>query len=74
MVRLQGKRGVVVVSARKQVLSYEDTQRIVHYVNNVADVHAMPLPGQISGFKRADILVLLTFETKVLCVVLVQKR
>ena len=50
--------------ASKWVLSYEDIQRIVHFVNNFADVHAMLLPGRIPGFKRADILVLLTTKTK----------
>ncbi|KAK6302948.1 hypothetical protein J4Q44_G00273030 [Coregonus suidteri] len=50
--------------ASKWVMSYEDIQRIVHYVNNFDDVHTMSLPGRIPGFKRADIRVLLTFETK----------
>jgi hypothetical protein len=60
--------------ARKRVLSYEDTQWIVHYVINFTNIHAVPLPGRIPGFKKSDILMLPTFETKVLCVALVQKR
>ena len=56
------RRGGRVVT--KRVLSFEDIQRIVRFITNFADVFAMPLPGRIPGFKRTDISVLPTTETK----------
>ncbi|KAL3045312.1 hypothetical protein OYC64_013556 [Pagothenia borchgrevinki] len=56
------RRGGRVVT--KRMLSFEDIQRIVRFITNFADVFAMPLPGRIPGFKRTDISVLPTTETK----------
>lgn len=50
--------------ANKKVLLYDDIRRIVRFISNFADDCAMPLPGRIPGFKRADIRVLPTTETK----------
>ncbi|KAF3837845.1 hypothetical protein F7725_009613 [Dissostichus mawsoni] len=56
------RRGARVMSRR--VLSFEDIQRIAHFINNFADVFSTPLPGRIQGFKRTDIRVLPTTKTK----------
>ncbi|KAK5931551.1 hypothetical protein CesoFtcFv8_000162 [Champsocephalus esox] len=56
------RRGGRVVT--KRVLSFEDIQRIVRFITNFADVFAMPLPERIPGFKRTDISVLPTTESK----------
>ena len=50
--------------ANKKVLVHEDVERIVRFIQNFADSSAMPLPGRIPGFKRADIRMLPTTETK----------
>ncbi|XP_042265228.1 uncharacterized protein LOC121895816 isoform X2 [Thunnus maccoyii] len=47
----------------RRLLTVQDIQRIKQFIANFADVHAMPLPGRIPGFKQSDIQVLPTMET-----------
>lgn len=39
-------------------LKLEDQERVVNYITNYADVHAVSLPGRVPGFSRADIRLL----------------
>lgn len=55
------RSGGRVLSSR--LLTVQDIQRLKQFIVNFADVHAMPLPGRIPGFKRSDIQVLPTTET-----------
>ncbi|XP_070210181.1 uncharacterized protein [Littorina saxatilis] len=39
-------------------LSLEDTQRVLNFIKQYAEDHAVSLPGRVPGFKRADIQLL----------------
>lgn len=45
-------------------LSYDDLKAVVTFISNFAEEHALVLPGRVPGFKRADIKLLPSSETK----------
>ena len=45
-------------------LMFEDIKRVVQFLTNYADVHALVLPGRVPGFKRDDIRLLPSSHTK----------
>ena len=45
--------------------SYEDIKRVVTFVTNYAEIHALVLPGRVPGFKRDDVKLLPSSETKI---------
>ncbi|XP_064631663.1 uncharacterized protein LOC135489956 [Lineus longissimus] len=49
----------------RRALTYEDTQRINTFLINFAEQYALVLPGRVPGFKRADLKLLPSCETKV---------
>lgn len=49
---------------QKTALSFAEIQRISKFILNFAEQHSIMLPGRIPGFKRDDVKVLLSFETK----------
>jgi hypothetical protein len=48
----------------ERLLSFEDVKRVVSFLNNFAEAHAMVLPGRVPGFKRDDIKLLPSHETR----------
>ena len=44
--------------------SFEDIQRAVAFVSQYAEHHALVLPGRVPGFKRDDVKLLPSAETK----------
>ena len=44
--------------------SFEDIQRAVAFVTQYAEHHALVLPGRVPGFKRDDVKLLPSAETK----------
>ena len=47
-----------------RLYSFEDFQRAVTYITNYAEIHGLVLPGRIPGFKRADVKLLPSSDTK----------
>jgi hypothetical protein len=45
-------------------LSYDDIKAVVSFISNFAEQHALVLPGRVPGFKRTDIRLLPSMETK----------
>ena len=45
--------------------SFEDIKRTVAFISNYADDHGLHLPGRVPGFKRDDIKLMPSSETKV---------
>ena len=45
--------------------TFDDTKRAVTFVSNYADDHALLLPGRVPGYKRANIRLMPSSETKV---------
>lgn len=45
-------------------LSYDDIKAVVTFISNFAEEHALVLPGRVPGFKRADVKLLPSSETK----------
>ena len=45
-------------------LRFEDNTRVRNFIWNYSETHAILLPGRIPGFKRDDIKVLPSSETK----------
>jgi len=45
-------------------LSFEDVKAVVAFITNFAEEHALVLPGRVPGFKRSDIRLLPSSETK----------
>ena len=45
-------------------LSLEDIQQVVAYLVNFAEDHALVLPGRVPGYKRTDLKLLPSSETK----------
>ncbi len=60
--RRQKKSGGRVHSSR--VLSFQDVQNVVTFLLNYAEVNAIVLPGRIATFKRWDVKVLPSSETR----------
>jgi hypothetical protein len=48
----------------RQALSYDDIERIVAFLSNFAEQHTLVLPGRVPGFKRDDVKLLPSSETK----------
>jgi len=48
----------------KHVLSYDDFQHIVDFILNYAEDNAVILPGRVPAFKRSDIRLLPSTDTK----------
>ncbi|XP_033646411.1 uncharacterized protein LOC117305643 [Asterias rubens] len=48
----------------KRVLSYEDTKRVFQFIDNFAEANALLLPGRVAGFKRADLRLLPSTNSK----------
>jgi len=48
----------------KNTLSFECVKRIVDFIVNYAECHAMLLPGRIPGYKRSDLKLLPSSTTK----------
>lgn len=48
----------------KKAMSFEDVTRVVQYITNYAEANALVLPGRVPGFKRDDIKLLPSSETK----------
>ena len=48
-----------------RAFSFEDLKRTVAFVSNYADDHGMVMPGRVPGFKRDDIKLMPSSETKV---------
>ena len=49
---------------RKTALSFFDIERVSRFIVNFAEQQSIILPGRISGFKRDDVKVLPSCETK----------
>lgn len=47
-----------------KVLTFEDVTRVVQYITNYAEANALVLPGRVPGFKRDDIKLLPSSETR----------
>ena len=45
-------------------LTYDDIKAVVTFITNFAEEHALVLPGRVPGFKRSDIRLLPSSETK----------
>lgn len=45
-------------------LAFSDIQRVISYISNFAEVHAILLPGRIPGYSRADLQLLPTSTTR----------
>jgi len=45
-------------------LSFEDITTVVSFINNFAEQHALVLAGRVPGFKRTDLRLLPSNETK----------
>lgn len=45
--------------------SFDDTKQTVTFITNYADNHALILPGRVPSFKRDDIKLMPSSETKV---------
>jgi len=45
-------------------LSYDDVKAVVTFITNFAEEHALVLPGRVPGFKRSDVRLLPSSETK----------
>ena len=45
-------------------LSFDDIKAVVAFIMNFAEQHALHLPGRVPGFKRSDIRLLPSNETK----------
>ena len=50
--------------SNKRSLSFEDIKAVVTFITNFAEQHALVLPGRVPGFKRSDIRLLPSSETK----------
>lgn len=48
----------------KHALSFEDVTQVVHFITNYAEANALTLPGRVPGFKRSDIKLLPSSDTK----------
>ena len=48
----------------KTALTAEDTERVVKYLQTYAEDHALVLPGRVPGFKKSDIKLLPSSDTK----------
>ena len=48
----------------KNHLSYEDRTRVQQFMKNYAELHAILLPGRMPGYKRDDMKLLPSSETK----------
>jgi len=49
---------------RKTALSFDEIKRVSRFIINFAEQHSIILPGRIPGFKRDDVKVLPSCETK----------
>ena len=49
---------------QKTALSMEDIRCVTQFIINFADQHSLILPGRIPGFKRSDVRILPSCETK----------
>lgn len=47
-----------------RAISYEDTERVVNFVTNFTEEHGLVLPGCVPGYKRDDLRLLPSSETK----------
>jgi len=47
-----------------KALTATDTELVVNFINSFAEAHALVLPGRIPGFKRSDIRLVPSSETK----------
>lgn len=50
---------------KARVLNYNDIVRVVSFITNFAEEHALVLPGRVPGFKRFDIKLLPSIYTKI---------
>ncbi len=48
----------------KKALSFEDVTRVVTFITNYAEANALVLPGRVPGYKRDDIKLLPSADTK----------
>lgn len=48
----------------KRLLTHDDICRVVAFIVNFAELHAMVLPGRVPGFKRFDVKLLPSSYTK----------
>ncbi len=48
----------------RRVLSYEDTTRVFQFITNFAEEHALILPGHVPCFKRSDLRLLPSTNSK----------
>ena len=51
-------------SSDKRLLTHEDIKRVVNFLVNYAETHAIDLPGRTPGFRRFDVKLLPSHETK----------
>lgn len=56
------KAGDRIVSER--TLSFDDYTHIYHFIDNYAEDNALVLPGRVPGFKRGDLRLLPSANTK----------
>ena len=45
-------------------LTPEDTERVVQFLRHFAEDHGLVLPGRVPGFKRSDVKILPSSQTK----------
>ncbi|ELT92413.1 hypothetical protein CAPTEDRAFT_205030 [Capitella teleta] len=51
-------------SRSKNAVSFEDTQKLVQFIRNYAEDHALVLPGRVPGVCRNDVVLLPSSHTK----------
>ncbi|ELU10752.1 hypothetical protein CAPTEDRAFT_187019 [Capitella teleta] len=51
-------------SRSKNAVSFEDTQKLVQFIRNYAEDHALVLPGRVPGVWRNDVVLLPSSHTK----------
>ena len=52
-------------NTRKIALSYEDIRKVVSFLVNYAEEHALHLPGRVPGYRKDDITLLPSSHTKI---------
>ncbi len=58
---------------QQRLLTYEDISRVLTFINNFAEDHAISLPGRVPGFRRGDLKLLPCSTTKQQCFDLYKK-
>ena len=66
MARLHGQSPTGEAESTTKALTPEDTERAVQFLQNFAEDRGLVLPGRVPGFRRTDVKILPSLQSKAL--------